>query len=70
MTLAVVVHSAAFRGAISGIIAAATVDLHAFLQWKSFYDVTQYSWSTAAFRWLQGAVTGAIGGAGYGALIN
>lgn len=64
------VHSAAFRGAVSGMVAAATVDLHAFLQWKSFYDVTQYSWSTAAFRWLQGAVTGALGAAGFGALIN
>lgn len=65
-----IVHSAAFRGAISGVIAAATVDLHAFLQWQSFYEVTQYRWSLAAFRWLQGAVTGAIGGSGYSALLG
>lgn len=57
------------RGALSGAVAAAVVDLHAFLTWKKFSDVTGYDWSTAAFRWVQGAVTGALTGAGLGAML-
>jgi len=63
-------HLALVRGAISGIVAAATVDLHAFLTWKSVNDVKGYNWSTAAFRWAQGAVTGALTAAGMGAMLS
>lgn len=52
------------KGAIAGLVAAATVDLHAFMTWKSVSDVKTYNWSTAALRWFQGIVTGAITGAG------
>lgn len=58
------------RGAVSGALAAAVVDLHAFLTWKSVMDVKAYQWGTAAFRWLQGAITGAISGAGLGAMLG
>lgn len=51
-------------GAISGILAAAVVDVHAFLTWKRFQDVATYDWGTAVFRWVQGAVAGALTAAG------
>jgi hypothetical protein len=65
-----VAHSAAFRGALAGAVAAAVVDVHAFLTWKRFQDVITYDWGTAVFRWLQGAVSGALVGGGYGSMIN
>ena len=52
------------HGAISGAIAGAVVDFHAFLTFKSFADVKGYLWGVAAFRWLQGAVAGAVTAAG------
>jgi hypothetical protein len=55
------------RGAISGAGAAAVVDIHAFLSFKSIQEAATYQWNTAVFRWVQGAVSGAILGAGLGA---
>ena len=52
------------RSAIAGALAAAVVDIHAFMSWKSFNDAARYNWSTATFRWLQGAVAGMITGMG------
>lgn len=69
MTLTTVLHSAAMRGALAGAISAAIVDVHAFMSWKSFNDAITYSWGTALFRWCQGAVSGALVGAGYGAMV-
>lgn len=54
------------RGALAGVLAAAAVDFAAFRSWKSFNDALSYSWSTAAFRLLQGAVTGALTSLGLG----
>lgn len=54
------------QGALAGALAAALVDFNAFRAWKSWHDVATYSWSTAAFRWVQGAVTGAVTAAGLG----
>ena len=68
MTLHELVNYPAVRGALSGILAAATVDIHAFQSWKTFDDAKQYSWSVAAFRWCQGAVLGALTGVGLGML--
>lgn len=62
--------AAALHGAIGGAVAAGVVDYHAFLTWKSFRDVQSYSWGTAAFRWLQGGVSGAVVGLGWGALVQ
>lgn len=47
-------------GAVAGVLTAALVDFNAFRAWKTFHDVSTYQWSTAAFRWLQGAIVGAI----------
>lgn len=49
-------------GAFSGFLAAAAVDFHAFASWKRVEDAMTYNWKVAVFRWVQGAVAGAIGG--------
>lgn len=54
------------HGAVSGALAAALVDYHAFMTWKSVQDAMKYDWGTAAFRWLQGAIMGAAVGGGFG----
>lgn len=61
-----VVHSAAFKGAVSGVLGAGAADFAAFKSWKSFHDAAEYQWGVAAWRWLQGAVLGAASGAGLG----
>lgn len=54
------------RGAVTGIVTAAAVDISAFRSWKSFDDVARYDWKVAAFRWVQGAILGALVAAGFG----
>ena len=51
-------------GALSGLVAAAAVDFHAFKTWQSFSDAKSYNWSVAAFRWLQGAIMGGLAALG------
>jgi hypothetical protein len=58
------------KGAVSGLVSAAAVDLQAFRSWKSFSDAVSYNWRVAAWRWLQGAILGALGAAGYGAMVG
>lgn len=62
--LTTILHSPIAHGALTGLLGAAAADIHAFRTWKSFHDAATYSWSTAAFRWLQGAILGAIAAAG------
>ena len=57
-------HSPLAHGALTGVIAAAAVDYHAFTTWKSFHDLATYDWPTAIWRWIQGGVVGLIGAAG------
>lgn len=57
-------------GAVNGALGAAAADLHAFKTWKSYHDAATYDWGTASWRWLQGAVLGAVSGFGLGALIG
>ncbi len=56
------------KGALSGLLAAALIDVQAFLAWKSLDQAKSYAWSTAIFRWIQGATAGAIAAAGLGAV--
>jgi hypothetical protein len=56
------------QGAISGALAAASVDINAFRQWKSFDDAAAYDWKKAAFRWMQGAIVGFLAAAGLGGI--
>jgi hypothetical protein len=66
MSWAALLHSSAFRGAITGLIGAAGADYHAFLTWKHIQDAVTYDWGTAVLRWVQGTVSGAVIGAGFG----
>ena len=54
------------RGAITGALSAAAVDFQAFRSWKSVEQAASYDWGTAAWRWFQGAVVGAVTAAGLG----
>lgn len=54
------------KGALSGLAAATIVDLHAFRTWKSGSEFKHYDWGTAALRWGQGLVSGALAAAGLG----
>lgn len=60
----------ALLGAAGGALAAARVDYAAFKSWKDVHEAMQYNWWTAVWRWFQGAVGGAIGALGAGALIG
>ena len=64
-----VLHNAIVRGAISGLLAAAVVDLHAFMRWKNVHDAVTYDWNTALLRWAQGLATGALSAAGLGMVL-
>lgn len=59
----------AAQGALSGLLAAAAVDVHTFQTWKTAEDAKGFNWATAGQRWLFGAVSGAIGALGFGALV-
>ncbi len=67
MTLSDLLQNPIVKGAISGTLAAASVDINAFRQWKSFDDAAAYDWKKAIFRWVQGAIVGALSAAGLGA---
>lgn len=53
--------AAVLQGAVSGLLAAAAVDVAAFRAWKSFNELLSYDWKLASWRWVQGATLGAIG---------
>ena len=59
-------HNPIVKGALSGWAAAAIVDLHAFRTWKSGSEFKSYDWGTAALRWGQGILSGALTAAGLG----
>lgn len=63
-----VLHLPLVRGALTGWLAAAVVDFSAFRSWQSFNDAYAYDWPKAAWRWLQGAVSGFLGAAGLDAV--
>lgn len=56
------------QGALTGALTAASVDYAAFRAWKSFQDAVTYDWKTALFRWVQGAIVGALTAVGFAAL--
>jgi len=61
-----VLHNRLVQSAIAGALSAALVDFNAFRTWKTFHDISTYQWSTALFRWVQGAVVGVATAAGFG----
>ena len=58
------------RGALEGIGGALVIDYVAFRSWKRLDDALSYDWRTAGWRWLQGAVGGAVAAAGLGTVIG
>lgn len=54
------------KGAVSGLVGALLIDYAEFRKWKKLDDAVAYDWATAAWRWLQGAVGGALGTLGLG----
>ena len=54
------------KGALSGLVSAAVVDLHAFRGFKSKNELAAYDWGTALLRWGQGIIGGALTAAGLG----
>lgn len=52
------------HGTLTGVLSAMAIDYHAFRSWKSWHDAASYQWSLACWRWVQGAVVGAVTGAG------
>ena len=58
------------QGALTGVLAAAAVDVQAFRAWRSLDDAVAYDWRLAAFRWSQGAVLGVLSALGLGGLIG
>ncbi len=70
MTLHDVLANVIVKGAVTGAFAAAMVDLRIFFAWKSITEAKDYRWDVAAWRWFQGAVSGALAAAGYGAMVG
>ena len=64
MTYELIIGHPIFKGALAGLLVAATVDRQAFRSWQSFDDAKKYAWSIAIWRWFQGVVIGAMTGAG------
>jgi uncharacterized membrane protein len=70
MTWSLFVHSPIVRGAASGIVTAAIVDIGAFRGWQKWSDAVTYNWGLASWRWFQGAILGALTALGWGAAIS
>jgi hypothetical protein len=68
--LSAIFHNRLTQGAIAGFLSAAATDFQAFRSWKSFQDAASYSWGTAMFRWVQGAIVGFVTAAGLGLAVG
>lgn len=62
-------HSPVGIGAVAGLLAAARIDYEAFQTWDEWRDFQTYSWSLASFRWVKGAVIGAVSAYGFAAVL-
>ncbi len=56
----------ALHGALVGLLSAVWVDYRIFKRWTKWEDAMTYDWSIASFRWVHGAIVGAVTGAGLG----
>lgn len=55
---------AAAGGAFTGALGAARADYQAYISWDRWQDFQSYDWRLASFRWVHGAIVGAVGGVG------
>lgn len=53
------------QGALSGLLAAMVVDIHAFSKWRDYNQFAEFSYKLMLVRWLQGAISGALLALGY-----
>lgn len=65
MDLFSLLHNPVAIGIAVGVLSAAKVDYAAFKSWQCFHDAAVYNWRLASFRWLQGAIVGAVTGFGF-----
>lgn len=56
------------HGALAGLLGAAAADFHAFMQWKTWNEASQFAWGVALIRWTAGGILGAASAAGFAAL--
>lgn len=56
-------------GALVGWGVAARVDYLAFASWKNHNEALSYDWALAVWRWVQGAVIGAVTAATGGTVV-
>lgn len=59
----------ALVGAGTGFASAAKTDFDAFRKFKSVDEFATYSWSVAAWRWVQGAFVGAVTASPFGKFV-
>lgn len=59
-TLVAVLHSSVVHAGLIGLAGAVGPDLHAFLQWKSVNDATNFSWRNALLHYAQGIIGGMV----------
>lgn len=52
------------RGALAGLLSAVVVDLHALTKFNNWSELWAYDFGRASFRWVVGAVTGAMAALG------
>ncbi len=57
-------------GALGGLLVAIRADSESFRAWKCWADVGHFDWSIASFRYIKGAVIGALTFAGFGAMVG
>ena len=69
-TLDWLIHTAAFKGAITGFLPAVAIDLHVLMAGQDWSVLKTFNWNKATFRWVVGLVGGALTAVGYGALIG
>jgi hypothetical protein len=55
------------QGALSGLLAAIVVDIHAFIKWRDYDHFAEFNYKLMLVRWLQGIVSGAVLALGYDA---
>ena len=62
-------HSPVGVGAVAGLLAAIRVDYEAFRAWDDWEDLRAYRWGLASFRWVKGALIGAVSALGVSAVL-
>lgn len=60
----------AYMGAIGGFLVALRADYEAFKAWTCWNDILKFDWSIASFRYIKGAIIGAVTVLGLGGFVG